>query len=270
MLVLGSYGSRVVKVQQRLNIKMDGDYGPQTKATVKTWQKLNRLPATGNVDSVTWDKMFDQVPDVEIAAATPKPANPAEALRGHVPDSVLEQLNAQLVHLGADTSLKLAHFLAQCAHESGDFKTTQENLNYSETGLLKTFSKYFNATQAQEYARKPEKIGSRVYANRMGNGDEASQDGWKYRGRGYIQLTGKANYKAFSDFIGEDCVSNPDLVATKYSLLSAAFFFQHNQIWSLCVDRSDKTVTAITKRVNGGTNGLEDRITKFKHFNSLL
>ena len=105
----------------------------------------------------------------------------------------------------------------------------------------------------------------------MGNGDEASREGWKFRGRGYIQLTGKANYEKFTKFIGEDCIANPDLVATKYPLASAAFFFDSNKLWSLCdKGASDAAVTAVTKRVNGGTIGLEDRIKKFKKFYDIL
>jgi putative chitinase len=168
--------------------------------------------------------------------------------------------------------LRLAHFLSQCAHESGNFKFLTENLNYSADGLLKIFPKYFkDKATADAYARKPEKIGSRVYANRMGNGDEASGEGYKFRGRGYIQLTGKDNYKQFSEFIGEDVVANPDLVATKYPLTSAAFFFNKNGLWTIC-DKGDTNdvVTLVTKRVNGGTHGLDDRINKFNTFNTLL
>jgi len=168
--------------------------------------------------------------------------------------------------------LRLAHFLAQIAHESGNFQFMSENLNYSSDSLLRVFPKYFkDKATADRYARKPEMIGSRVYANRMGNGDETSKEGFKFRGRGYLQLTGKDNYKAFSDFIGEDCVANPDLVATKYPMDSAIWFFDRNKLWDIC-DRGagDDVVTSVTKRVNGGTHGLVDRINKFKTFNSLL
>jgi putative chitinase len=169
-------------------------------------------------------------------------------------------------------SHRLAHFLAQCAHESGNFKFLTENLNYSADGLQKIFGKYFPTRPlAEQYARKPDKIGSRVYANRMGNGDEASGEGYKFRGRGYIQLTGKNNYKQFSDFIKEDCVANPDLVATKYPLTSAAFFFDRNDLWRIC-DRGDspEVVKAVTVRVNGGTHGLADRQQKFDTYKALI
>jgi putative chitinase len=168
--------------------------------------------------------------------------------------------------------LRLAHFMAQIAHESGDFKFIRENLNYSSDALLKVFPKYFkDKATADAYARNPEKIGSRVYGGRMGNGLEATKEGFLFRGRGYIQLTGKDNYRAFSAFIGEDCVANPDLVATKYPMDSAIWFFDKNKLWDIC-DKGATTdvVTQVTKRVNGGTHGLQDRINKFNLYNSLL
>jgi putative chitinase len=173
---------------------------------------------------------------------------------------------------GISNPTRLAHFLSQVAHESGNFKFVNENLNYGAKGLLGIFKKYFpTEALALAYERKPEKIANKVYASRMGNGDEASGEGYKFRGRGYIQLTGKDNYKAFSDFIGEDCVANPDLVATKYPLTSAAFFFHKNKLWDICdKGHSHDVVTAVTKRVNGGTIGLEDRIKHFNEYNHLL
>jgi putative chitinase len=173
---------------------------------------------------------------------------------------------------GINTPLRLAHFLAQCSHESGDFKAVRENLNYSAEGLRKIFGKYFPTDAlAAQYARQPEKIANRVYANRMGNGDEASGQGFKFRGRGYIQLTGHDNYKAFDAIVPEDILAEPDLVATKYPLMSAAFFFNKNGLWSIC-DKGDSidVITMVTKRINGGTIGLEDRINKFKQYNSSL
>jgi len=194
-----------------------------------------------------------------------------DKLKGHIPDVVLAQIAETAQKFNITTNLRLAHFLAQCAHESGNFKAVSENLNYSADGLRKIFGKYFPSTLAESYARQPEKIASRVYADRMGNGNESSKEGFKFRGRGYIQLTGKSNYSNFSKFIGEDCVTNPDLVATKYPLASAAFFFNNNGLWSICDKGSDDvTVTAVTKRVNGGTNGLADRVKHFKEFFNLL
>jgi putative chitinase len=194
-----------------------------------------------------------------------------EKLKGHVPDAVIAQIPDTAAKFNITTNLRLAHFLAQCGHESGGFKAVNENLNYGAKGLLGVFPKYFNATTAAQFERKPELIAAKVYANRMGNGDEASKDGWKFRGRGYIQLTGKSNYTNFTKFIGEDCVANPDLVATKYPLASAAFFFNSNNLWAICdKGADDATVTAVTKRVNGGTIGLADRIKHFKEFYAAL
>jgi putative chitinase len=189
-----------------------------------------------------------------------------------IPPAVVAELPSVMEMFSINTPLRLAHFLSQVAHESGNFKFLKENLNYGAAGLRATFSKYFkDEATAKQYERKPEKIASRVYANRMGNGDEASGDGWKFRGRGYIQLTGKVNYKAFSDFIKQDCVANPDLVSDKYPLTSAAWFFDKNKLWDICdKGAGDDIVLAVTKRVNGGTHGLADRQSKFNTFNNLL
>ena len=185
---------------------------------------------------------------------------------------IMAEMPLVIEKFGINNPLRMAHFLAQCSHESINFTAVKENLNYSAKALMGTFKKYFPTLElALQYERKPEKIGNKVYANRMGNGDEASGDGFNFRGRGYIQLTGKNNYKAFSDFIGEDCVANPDLIATKYPLASAAFFFNNNNLWSIC-DKGDTSndVLAVTKRVNGGTNGLAERQSNFDLYNSLL
>ena len=195
-----------------------------------------------------------------------------ESLQGKIPAQVIAEIPIIVQKFGINSSLRLAHFLAQCGHESGGFRLTQENLNYSAKGLNGIFKKYFpTETAATSYARNPQKIANKVYANRMGNGDEASGDGYKFRGRGYIQLTGKDNYKAFSTFIGEDCIANPDLVATKYPLTSAAFFFSKNKLWEICdKGSSNEAVAAVTKRVNGGTIGLADRQKHFNEYNHLL
>jgi len=194
-----------------------------------------------------------------------------DKLKGHVPDAVIAQIPDTATKFGITTNLRLAHFLAQCSHESGGFKAVSENLNYSKDGLVKIFPKYFPGTLAESYARQPEKIAARVYASRMGNGDETTKEGFKFRGRGYIQLTGKSNYTNFTKFIGEDCIANPDLVATKYPLASAAFFFNSNNLWTVCDKGFDTAaVTAVTKRVNGGTIGLPDRIKHFNEFYNLL
>jgi putative chitinase len=193
-------------------------------------------------------------------------------LKGHIPENVLSQIPNVMDTFQINTPLRLAHFLAQTGHESGGFKLTNENLNYSADGLKKIFPKYFTqAGLAESYARQPEKIASRVYGGRMGNGDESTKEGYKFRGRGYIQLTGKSNYSEFDKFVNEDILANPDLVATQYPLLSAAWFFHKNGLNTIAdKGADDATVTAVTKRVNGGTIGLPDRIKHFKEYYSLL
>jgi putative chitinase len=195
-----------------------------------------------------------------------------EKLKGHIPDSVIAQLPSVISTYKIDTALRLAHFLAQTGHESAQFKAVSENLNYGAKGLRGIFGKYFPTDAlAAAYERKPEKIANKVYASRMGNGDEASGDGYKYRGRGYIQLTGKDNYKAFDATVPEDITANPDLVATQYPLLSAAWFWNKNGLNAIAdKGADDATVTSVTKRVNGGTIGLPDRIRHFKEYHALL
>jgi putative chitinase len=170
------------------------------------------------------------------------------------------------------TPVRAAHFFAQTAHETGGFKAFSENLNYSADGLQKIFGKYFPGLLEESYAKKPEKIANRVYADRMGNGAEASGDGWKYRGRGALQLTGKANYKAFSDYLKNPLImEQPDLVAGELAFESAMFFFEKNKLWDICDKGVTKeTILALTKRINGGTHGLADREEKtFKYYGFL-
>lgn len=195
-----------------------------------------------------------------------------DKLTKHVPQAVLNEIPEVGKKFEINTPLRLAHFLSQLAHESGGFKSVYENLNYSAERLKVIFPKYFKQPGlAESYARKPELIGSRVYGGRMGNGDEGSREGYKYRGRGYLQLTGKSNYAAFDKFVDEDIVANPDLVATKYPLLSGAWFFHKNKINAIS-DRgsSEEVVRAVTKAVNGGFIGVEDRKRKFNKFYELL
>jgi putative chitinase len=193
-------------------------------------------------------------------------------LKGHVPDSVIAQIQFIQSNYKVNTLLRLSHFLAQCGHESANFRAVKENLNYSAEGLNKTFKKYFPTLEsAKDYARQPERIASKVYANRMGNGNEASKDGFKYLGRGFIQLTGKANYLEFDKSVPEDIMANPELVASKYPLASAAWFWNKNGLNEIAdKGATDAVVKSITKRVNGGTIGLADRIQHFNEFYSLL
>ena len=231
LLKKGSSGEEVKQLQTKLGLASDGVFGAGTEAKVKEWQAANGLTADGIVGDGTWSKMFGAAP--APSAAIPPSSFKLDKLKGHVPDAVLAQIPDTAARFNITTPLRLAHFLAQCGHESAGFKAVSENLNYSAEGLKKIFGKYFPGNLADSYARQPEKIAARVYGGRMGNGDEASKDGYKFRGRGYIQLTGKDNYKAFDGTVEDDILANPDLVATKYPLASAAFFFNKNGLWAV-------------------------------------
>jgi len=270
LLKVGSTGEDVKKLQTKLGTAADGTFGPGTENLVKEWQTNNGLTADGIVGDGTWAKMFGSVIKEDIVIPSLGGLK-LDKLKGHIPDSVITQIPEVAEKFGINSNLRLAHFLSQASHESGGFKAVQENVNYSADGLKKIFPKYFPGNLSESYARNPEKIAARVYGGRMGNGDEASKEGYKFRGRGFLQTTGKENYTKFTKFIGEDCVSNPDLVATKYPLASAAFFFTSNSLWSIC-DKGATTdvVTQLTKRINGGTIGIDQRLKEFNEFYKLL
>ena len=286
LLKRGDNNEDVKKLQTKLGLEPIGNFGPKTEDAVKAWQEKNGLTTDGIVGPNTWNKIMGitQVPKPVVQPTAPAPQPVASApvasvaglnlakLKGHIPDAVIAMIPDTAAKFGINTPLRLAHFLAQCGHESGGFRATQENLNYSAKGLMGIFKKYFpTLALAQSYERKPEKIANRVYGGRMGNGPESSGEGYKFRGRGYIQLTGKENYTAFGKSIGEDMTVNQDKVSGPYALLSAAWFFSKNGLHKMADEgSSDAVVTKITKRVNGGTIGLADRIKHFKEYYNLL
>jgi putative chitinase len=282
LLRKGDNNENVKLLQKKLGVDPVGNFGPATEAAVKAFQAKNGLVADGIVGDGTWNKLMGKIAPAPapVAAAPAGPlGNPntpgsfkLERLKGHIPDAVIAQIPETAAKFGINTPLRLAHFLAQCGHESGGFRAVQENLNYSAKGLNGIFRKYFpTEASAAAYARNPAKIAAKVYGGRMGNGVEATGEGYKFRGRGYIQLTGKDNYRAFGSAINEDMTAAPDKVATHYPLLSAAWFFSKNGLHKIADEgSSDAVVTKITKRVNGGTIGLPDRIKHFKEYYSLL
>ncbi len=193
-------------------------------------------------------------------------------LQGNLPGFIYQQLPDILPKFFIDGPLRLSHLLGQSAHESMNFTHLTENLNYSGEALYKLFKTHFTDQQeADSYAHQPERIANRIYSNRIGNGDEQSGEGWTYRGRGTLQLTGKSNYKSLGDFLGVDLLTNPELVATDYCLSSAAFFFYNNHLWSIC-DKGINiaTITIVTRHMNGGDLGLSDRIKFTQEFYHLL
>jgi len=276
LLKKGDNNEQVKQLQVKLGLDPIGNFGPKTEEAVKLWQAAHGLTADGMVGDKTWAMIMGEEEHPQVQQQAVAVANSTglklEKLKGHIPDAVIAMIPAVAQKFQIDSALRLAHFLAQCGHESGGFRLTKENLNYSAKGLNGIFKKYFPTLEsALPYERKPEKIANKVYGGRMGNGPEASGDGAKFCGRGYIQLTGKDNYTAFGKSIGEDVCANPQVVAEKYALLSAAWFFNKNGLHKMADGgASDTVVTSITKRVNGGTIGLPDRIKHFKEYYNLL
>ena len=262
MIKLGSSGDNVKALQTKLGLTPDGDFGPVTEKAVKAWQEKNGLTADGIVGDSTWSKLG-------LGATVPNTLNTSK-LKGVIPDTILAQIPEVIEKFDIDTPLRLAHFLAQCSHESANFSILQENLNYSGDRLKVIFPKYFPGNLSESYSRNPEKIASKVYGGRMGNGDESTKDGYKFRGRGAIQLTGKDNYKAFGKAIGVDLLANPDLVATKYSLVSAAWFFKTNCVKKCDAGATKEAIESVSKCVNGGLIGISHRIEEFNKFYKLL
>jgi len=276
LLKKGDNNEQVKQLQVKLGLDPIGNFGPKTEEAVKLWQAAHGLTADGMVGDKTWAMIMGEEEHPQVQQQTAAVANSTglklEKLKGHIPDAVIAMIPAVAQKFEIDSALRLAHFLAQCGHESGGFRLTKENLNYSAKGLNGIFKKYFPTLEsALPYERKPEKIANKVYGGRMGNGPESTGDGAKFCGRGYIQLTGKDNYTAFGKSIGEDVCANPQIVAEKYALLSAAWFFNKNGLHKMADGgASDTVVTSITKRVNGGTIGLPDRIKHFKEYYNLL
>lgn len=184
-------------------------------------------------------------------------------------DQWVPWLNMTMHKYAINTPRRQAMFLSQLAHESGNFRFVVENLNYSADALERVFKKYFPTRElAEDYARQPERIANRVYANRMGNGDEESGDGWKYRGRGLIQLTGLNNYASYSLHADNEALTKPEIVAEpEYAADSAGWFWAVNRLNAMA-DTGD--VRAVTRRVNGGFNGLADREAKYNKLITLL
>lgn len=290
VLIQGSTGPEVTALQTKLKQLgfdpngVDGNFGPGTEAALIAFQKSKGLTPDGKAGPATMAALQSGGVSAGTATATGAGASAGAAsglnlaaLTGLLPAAVIAQIPETAEKFGITSNLRLAHFLAQCALESANFTATVENLNYSATGLLKIFKKYFpgNKLPARDpalFAKNPAKIANYVYANRMGNGDEASGDGFKFRGRGYIQLTGRNNYTLFSTFIGDDCVANADLVATTHPLASAGFFFNSNKIWAICDQgSSDAAVFAVSRAVNGNPpHAVPERTQNFKKFFNAL
>ena len=290
ILKQGSSGPDVTGLQTKLKELgfdpngVDGNFGPGTAAALIAFQQSKGLAPDGKAGPQTLAALGINGSSATAgssgagaagagngAAATAGTFNLA-GLSGRLPAAVIAQIPEAARQFGITTKLRLAHFLAQCALESKRFTDTEEDLHYSAKRLMEVFPKYFRTVDPAQYANNPAKLANRVYANRNGNGNEASGDGFKFRGRGYIQLTGRTNYTSFTKFVGEDCVGNPELVATSFPLASAAFFFKSNNLWSVCdKGAGDSVVMAVSRIVNGkNPHAVPERIKFFREFKQAL
>ncbi|MCL2760773.1 MAG: peptidoglycan-binding protein [Desulfuromonadales bacterium] len=240
--------------QGLLSPPADGIFGPKTEQSTITYQRLHGLPPDGIVGPKTWSAAG--LPELTIEQFKKLfPTNKEAA-------AWVKALNSILPKYDINTTLRIAAFLAQCGHESIGFTAVKENSNYSAEALTKTWPQHFPASIASQYARQPEKIANRAYANRMGNGSEASGDGWKYRGRGVIQLTGKDNYKAFANATGKTLEAVISYLETKEGAVESACWYWSTRNLNKYADNKD--ITGMTKIINGGTNGLADRQALYK------
>jgi len=239
LLKLGSKGEDVKTLQEKLGLSADGSFGPGTEKAVKEWQTKNGLKSDGFIGDASWSKLA--IVKEEVVLDPSAPLDFVQKIKGHIPDAVFQQIPTTCAAFNIITPLRLAHFLAQCALESGNFKWVVEFASGKE------------------------------YEGRKDLGNTEAGDGVRFKGRGYIQLTGRANYTKFSKFCNEDCVANPDLVSTKYPMLSAAYFFNSGKLWAVCdLGSTDDIVEKVTRRVNGGINGLKERTEYFHKFWSIL
>jgi putative chitinase len=279
ILKRGDNNQTVITLQNMLGITpTTSNFGPKTEQAVMEFQRKHNMNVTGIVDKVVWDKMVESTVGNNVVNV--KTLN-ISVLQKELPQSVYNELPLVIDTFGINTPLRLAHFLAQCSHESGGFKILVESTNYTANRMAEIWPKRFSINPdvrpflpnklAISLHGKPELLANTVYANRIGNGGIDSGDGWNYRGRGYIQLTGRANYTEFNRFVSDDIVSNPELVATKYPLLSAGWFFHKKDINSISDMGSDiKTIRSVSIKVNGGVIGLNHRMSEFNKFYKLL
>lgn len=253
MLKLGDISEKIKKVQKKLDIVENGIFDSEMDIIVRQWQESKGLVSDGIIGMRSWLMLF------------------IDELEGIVPKNDFKDMNDIIFKFSINTPLRMSHFISQCHHESGGFRVKVENMNYSTRRLMEIFRKYFPTVESTiGYVGNPEKIGSKVYANRMGNGDERSMDGYRYRGRGYIQITGKNNYKLFGDSIGVDLIKDPDEILN-YSLISAAWYFSYNNINRVSdLGNGLEVIKRVTKIINNGTNGLQDRINQFNKIYDIL
>ena len=259
----GSTGEAVKKLQTTLGVTADGSFGNGTATALKEWQTKNGLTPDGVAGDATLAKMgihIDPPKSVDITL-----------LKGHIPDTIYNQLPTVCTKYEINNVLRMSHFLSQCACESGNFTVFSENLYYSADRLLQIFPRYFKTIDdAKKVAMNPTAIANVVYGSRLGN--TQPNDGGAFSGKGAIQLTGRSNYQLFSESVGDkDVMTHPNIVADKYSLVSAAWFFYTKHLNQIAdTGNSPEVVKTITQHVNGGQLGYDVRLKYFNSFYGLL
>lgn len=261
-LKLGDKGTNVKDLQTKLGLDdNDGIFGNDTKSAVIAWQQNNSLPQTGIVDDKMWSLLFPQQPADESLLT--------QALKDELGDTVTKQLIEAMQKFPITNKYRIAHLLAQCAHESMNFTHTAENMNYNADALRSIFK--VDSVTASRIAHNPQAIANTVYANHYGNGGPETNDGWNFRGKGYLGTTFKANYIALRDHTGIDVVSNPDLVTTDLAMISGAFYFDNHHLWSICDKGISRDIAIkVTTPINAKCLGLEERIKYLNKFYNLL
>jgi predicted chitinase len=258
ILKRGSTGPDVRTLQAQLakhgyyRNAIDGDFGPMTEAAVRVFQSVHRLAIDGVAGPITRAALGMErqqlIVNTEHLVAMGATRENAEK---HI-----DSMRLLMPQHGIDTPNRVHHFLAQIFHESGNLRNTRENMNYSAARLLQIFPRHFTQAQAREYQGDPERIANRAYAGRNGNGPETSGDGWRYRGRGLIQLTGRRNYYHFAQWVQEDVIAHPERVAGPLAVDAAVWYWVANGLNELA-DQDD--IRIVTRVINGGYHGIEDR-----------
>lgn len=277
----GMRAESIKLIQRKLNVADTGYFGKLTEDAVITFQRKNNLVADGIVGVKTWNLLFSGVTDLKEVKPIADEIEYSKLNGTVIPESIIKRLPIVEIAVPGLTKMQLLHFITQTAYESAYYHKTEEDMNYTAERLLVVFKRYFKSRElALAYAHCPEKIANLVYANRIGNGDTDSGDGWRYRGRGYIQLTFKYNYMEFEHWLNKtlntggpyiDILNNPSLVATEYALESAIWFFSSRKIWSI-VNRTNTiaAITDATKLVTGGNTALTQRISLFNSLATYL
>jgi len=275
LLKKGSTGDDVKKLQTKLGLTADGSFGSGTEAAVIKWQTNNGLTADGIVGDGTWGKMFGSITESVVSNGVLD----LNKLKGKIPQSIFDILPDAFGKYQINTPLRASHFLGQIAHESGDFTIKTESMNYSTPSrIVEIWPSRFNLDgtggkkNASGFIKNQELLAETVYGGRMGNNNPG--DGFRFRGGGFLQLTGKEAYQGYGKYLGKSVEETADLLRSenKYAMDAACWEYVINKKLNPIADKgmTEEVIVEITKKINGGKIGLDDRRTKVKHYYSIL